>query len=334
MSVPVVTVIIVNHDSGACLARCLRALADQTWREFEAIVIDNGSRDDSFVSARAALAADARFEFDVAGANLGFAAANNRAAHRARGAWLALLNPDAFAAPDWLATLLDATHRHPQATLFGSTQIDARDPDRLDGCGDVYSLYGDYWRGGQGAPTATLPPEGEVFSPCAAAALYRRDQFLVLGGFDERFFCIGEDVDYGYRARLTGARAIQVRAAVVHHIGSASMGRRTDFTLYHATRNMVWVLVKNTPLALLPWLVPAYGVLTLLRLAAGCIRGGAWVRLRALGDALRALGPMLAERRRVQALRAVSTWQLLRAMTWSLPRLVARAPDVRAAAPR
>ena len=62
--------------------------------------------------------------------------------------------------------------------MFGSTQPDARRPDRVDGFGDVYSVFGTAWRGASGSPVSALPPDDrEIFAPCAAAALYARDAY-------------------------------------------------------------------------------------------------------------------------------------------------------------
>jgi len=83
----------------------------------------------------------------------------------ARAPWLALLNPDATPQPDWLEQLFAATHRHPDAVMFGSTQIDAADAQKLDGTGDHYLATGIPWRGGHAWPVSALPPEGEVFAP-------------------------------------------------------------------------------------------------------------------------------------------------------------------------
>src|SRR5260221_12652008 len=101
MLAPLVSVIVVNYNGDAYLDRCLEALRAQTFGDFEAIIVDNGSRDGSFERA-GARSTDTRFRFLPFGENLGFAAANNRAAREARGTWLALPNPDAFAAPGWV----------------------------------------------------------------------------------------------------------------------------------------------------------------------------------------------------------------------------------------
>ncbi|OFX06142.1 MAG: hypothetical protein A3E78_14595 [Alphaproteobacteria bacterium RIFCSPHIGHO2_12_FULL_63_12] len=241
---PRLTVIIVTYNAGDRLNRCLEHLSRQTFSDFETIVVDNGSADGSIAAARRHYPTA---KFDDVGANLGFAAANNRAAKTAAGEWLVFLNPDAYADPDWLQELVAASGRYPWADAFGSTQIRANEPSLIDGAGDVFNVFGIPYRGHYGWPLESLPPEGECFSPCAAAAMYRKKAFDRLGGFDERFFCYGEDVDLGFRLRLSGGRAVQVKAARVLHEGSGITGRRSEFSVYHGHRNRIWIAAKNLP---------------------------------------------------------------------------------------
>ena len=129
-----VRVIIVNHNAGPLLQNCIDALAAQSVADFEAIVVDNDSSDGS---AEALRLPDGRFRLHLAHANLGFAAANNLAAADCKAPWLATLNPDTVAGKTWLEELRSATLRYPRVNMFGSTQLDARKPDRVDGFGDV-----------------------------------------------------------------------------------------------------------------------------------------------------------------------------------------------------
>ena len=92
----------------------------------------------------------------------------------------------------------------------------------------------------------------EVFSPCAAAALYARPSFEREGGFDESFFCYLEDVDLGFRLRLRGERCVQVRRAEVLHAGSAISGHLSEFSVFHSYRNRIWLFAKNVPWPLAP----------------------------------------------------------------------------------
>lgn len=326
--IPRVSVLIVNYQAGPHLAATLTGLAAQTMAEFEAIVLDNGSMDGSFERAGRAVAGDTRFHFTAAAANLGFATGNNRAAAAARAPWLALLNPDAFPAPDWLEQLLAATERHADAAMFGSLQLDAGDPSRLDGAGDRYFCAGVPWRGGYGWPAATVLAETEVFAPCAAAALYRADAFRAAGGFDERFFCYVEDVDLAFRLRLAGHRCVQVPAATVRHVGGASSGGGTsDFARYHGMRNMVWCFVKDMPGPLLLVLAPLHAAVLLLLLAKAARRGQAATVARAFAAAIGGLPSVWADRRRVQQARVAGWRQIARALSWSPRAYARRAPE-------
>lgn len=325
-STPRISVIIVNYNSGDRLKRCLQALAHQAYADFEIIVIDNASSDDSIASAKAS---GVDFRLVDAGANLGFAAGNNQATEHAQGEWLAFLNPDAYAAPDWLAALAAASERYPWADAFGSTQIDAEKPDRIDGAGDVYHAFGAFYRGHYGWPVETLPGEGECFAPCAAAALYRRSVFQSLGGFEESFFCYGEDIDLGFRMRLDGGRAVQVAAARVLHEGSGVTGKRSDFTIYHGHRNRIWAYYRCTPLPLLIATVPFHMVLNLYLLARFSLEGQARPYLRALKDAALGLPAQGPARRRIQRGRKARLGVIARAMTWSLWKVARKEADIR-----
>ncbi|GEO42428.1 glycosyl transferase [Skermanella aerolata] len=320
-----VSVIIVNFNGGSLLRRCLETLGDQTVSPQEILIVDNGSTDGSLTGIEdLPVVAFGRVRIVVPGSNLGFAAANNLAAREVATHWIATLNPDAFPEPEWLAELMGATRRHPGTAMFGSTQLDAADAQRLDGAGDVYHASGLVWRGHHGAPVDSLPPEGEVFAPCAAAALYRRDAFLDAGGFDESFFCYCEDVDLGFRLRLLGHNCIQVAGARVHHVGSAITGRRSAFATYHSTRNRIWMFVKNMPAALLVPLLPVHAVLNALLLLRALLLGEADAMLRGLRDALGGMGDVLASRRIVQARRVVSVTGLASRMDWSIGGLLGR----------
>jgi N-acetylglucosaminyl-diphospho-decaprenol L-rhamnosyltransferase len=320
---PWARVVIVNYNSGELLQRCVDALARQTLADFEAVIVDNASSDGS--SERLRLPDD-RFCLDRAGANLGFAAASNRGAAMCTAAWLALLNPDAEPDPAWLNELQRATERHPYARMFGSTQIDAAHPDRVDGFGDVYSVFGTAWRGASGVSVAMLPNDDrEVFAPCAAGALYARQVFEAGGGFDEAFFCYLEDVDLGFRLRLQGERCVQVRKALLAHVGSASAGRNSDFFIWHSQRNRIWVMVKNLPAPLLwPSLLLQLAVAPLVVLRRG---PGKWgIACAGLLAGLRALPRIWRSRSVVQRARVVSSGEIARLLVFDPRQALRHAP--------
>jgi GT2 family glycosyltransferase len=255
--------------------------------------------------------------------NLGFAAANNRGVEAADTTWVALLNPDAFPRPTWLEELLKAAQRHPDAASIGSTQWMHNRPGFLDGAGDVYHACGIAYRRFTGR-LGPAPGEGEVFSACAAAALYRRGAFLEAGGFDERLFCYGEDVDLGFRLRAIGYRCVQAQLAEVVHIGSSAAGRHSEFQIYYSVRNRIWVYMKNVPGPYVWLLAPYFLFGAVLHGLSLTRRGRAGAFLRACVDAMRSAGAVWKDRAAVQAARRVRAGKILRAFTWSPFRLFAR----------
>ncbi len=307
-------VVIVNWNSWGVLSRCLEALQSQTFRDFEVMVIDNASNDpapDGFLSHHP------NVTLIQNQSNLGFASANNQAMKLLGDSeWLALLNPDAFPEPDWLERLVDAARKNPDYTMFASRQLMDGDRDLLDGDGDAYHISGLVWREGHGKCKDDASDEPrEIFAPCAAAALYRRDVLMSAGGFDEDFFCYVEDVDLGFRLRLMGHRCLLVPGAVVYHIGSATTGgQQSEFAVYHGHRNLVWAYVKNMP----GWLfwagLPLHIAMNLAAICVFIMRGKGSVIFRAKRDALRGLPGMWRKRQEIQSRRIASVGEIWRVL--------------------
>ena len=306
---PWVRVVIVAYNAGPWLQRCVDALAAQSRSDFQVVIVDNASSDGS---VEALVLPDLRFQVQHLGANLGFAAASNRGVEGAETPWVAMLNPDAIADPDWLEQLHAASLRHPDAVALGSTQLMDNDPARLDGFGDTYSIYGLAWRGGWGHKVPADLRDIPVLSVCAAAALYRRQWF----GFAEDFFCYLEDVDLGLRLRLAGQHVVQVAAARVRHGGSVITGRHSDFTLFHSTRNGVMLMVRCLPLPLLLLALPLYGLAQMWLMTRTPHPSARWRGLRAGLSRLPA-----AWRQRIP--RKVPWWRVARWLVWN-PATVSR----------
>lgn len=272
-NIPKASIIIVNYNGGEFIGRCLNALKAQTETDFECFIMDNGSSDGSLDNLPEL---DDRFTVEKLGENLGFAAANNLGARKARAEWIACLNPDAFAHPNWLAELLKTPALAENVTMAGSRQNMALEPGVLDGIGDCYHAFGLAYRAGCGHPDNAYPIKEtrEVFGPCAAASLYHRETFQRLGGFDENFFTYHEDVDLAYRMRRDGGICIQNNRAVVDHVSSGITGRASEFAVYHGTRNRIWTFLKNTPRSLMLFLLPAHIATVLFTLAWSMFRKG------------------------------------------------------------
>jgi GT2 family glycosyltransferase len=303
---PKVSVIIVNWNGEQFLEQCLMALMAQSVKPHEIILVDNASSDGSVNRLR-------RFplvRLMAQSQNTGFARGNNLAIEAAspESEWIGLMNPDAFAEPLWLEELLTAAQRNTSFDVFGSKLVNAADTSILDGVGDAYHMSGLVWRMAHGLPSSdAAAAEVEIFSACAAAALYRRSALREIGGFDEDYFCYVEDVDLGFRLKLAGRRCLYVPQSVAHHVGSGTTGgQHSDFALYHGHRNLVWTFVKDMPGVLFWLLLPMHVMLNLATVVWFALRGQGGVIVRAKCDAILGLPNMWRKRKQIQKNRVAS----------------------------
>lgn len=321
-----VGVAIVNWNSQAMLDQALEALSCQSVMPHRVVVVDNASRE-----FREPPVAPPGTHYERLTYNSGFARGNNLAMDLLCDCdWIALVNPDAFLATDWIEQMLDAADSEPEYAFFAGKTFVAANPRLLDGTGDQYHISGMAWRRGYHQPDAEKPGRGEVFGPCAATAMYARTALNAVGGFDEDFFCYAEDVDLAFRLRLAGFRCLYVPEATALHVGSGTTGgQHSEFAVYHGHRNLVWTYVKNMP-GIWFWIfLPLHVALNLAACALFVLNGQGRAILRAKRDALRGLPRMWKKRVHLQRERQVRPTDLLRVMSISLRRSPKPVADVR-----
>jgi len=294
-----ISVVVANWNGCRYLEQCLSSLAAQTYPAVEVIVVDNGSSDGSVGWLAEHFPAVRVVANDT---NRGFAVANNQGIAAAHGAFVALLNNDAWAEPDWLANLYAAAETEARVGAVASLMLLAARPDTVDSAGICVDRLGISWdrAGGQTATGPVMEP-AEVFGACAGAALYRREMLAELGGFDEDFFAYLEDVDLAWRASWLGWRARYAPNARVYHIHSGTSGEGSAFKTYWLARNKIILLLKDYPACGLWRLAPLmllYDGLSLVNTLLAQRNLSAW-RGRLAG--WRQAGTSLRKRRSLQA---------------------------------
>jgi GT2 family glycosyltransferase len=301
---PRLTVSVLSYDGRHLLETILPSLAAQRFRDFEVVVVDNGSRDDTVAWLRERWPAVTVRSLPH---NVGVTPALNVGALAGRAELVGLFNNDLELDPDCLAQLVAALDAHPEAGWVGPKQLSFHQRDRIDGAGDTFTWRGAGHRRGHGeVDHGQYEVPCEIFGACGGAAVYRRAALQFVGPFDEDFYAFYEDIDWDFRAQLAGFRCRYVPAAVAYHMGSATIGAGlTDFTRYHLWRNTIWVLAKNTPGRLLLRHLPELVLAQLINLAVATRDRTLGIYVRAWRDALRALPPLMRKRRTVQRLRRV-----------------------------
>jgi len=322
---PRVRVVVVNWNSRDLLSACLASLHRQTYTDFQVIVVDNGSSDGSVDFVREHFQ---HTDFIGLPENQGFSRASNAGIERARAEYIAMLNNDAEADPEWLGELVAALQANPEVDFCASKMVLHRQRDLADACGDFYTVEGIPGKIGHLEPADWHNKPREVFGACAGAAIYRLSILEELGGFDEDFFIVYEDSDLSFRAQLMGYRCLYVPSAVVYHHLSATIGQESDTAAYYAQRNMEFVFFKNMPTALLLKYLPLHLIADLFLLVRYLRKGQARMYLKAKLDAMAMLQGMLRKRRQIQRARRVTATEIERLLVrgWLCQKLGQRLP--------
>jgi len=263
----------------ARLLECVQSLSRQTRQDFEVIVVDNSGQG---LVRKNATAPGTRVLENAR--NVGFGTAINQGVQASASRYIATINDDAAAHPEWLDLLVRALDRRPDAGMCAS-QVRLFGEPRLDSAGMLIARDGSSKQRGHGRPPEDFPVAEEVLMPSGSAALYRRAMLDEIDGFDDAFFLYCEDTDLGLRARWAGWRCLYEPRAIVEHHYSHSAGRASPLKAYFVERNRLFVLVKNFPgsmLALAPLVSIARYFWHLRFLLQG--RGSA-ARFRAEGNA-------------------------------------------------
>ena len=264
-----ISVIIANLNGERYLADCLQSLSAQTFRDFEVIVVDNGSTDGSVALLKKDFPWVKVISLET---NTGFARANNIGFESSSSEFAATLNNDTIAGAGWLQALYDAAKDNSDTGMVASKIYLGREGTELDSAGMLLYPDGMTRQRGRGEKdTGQFNRVEEVLFPSACAALYRREMLGQIGQFDEDFFSYCEDADLGLRGRLAGWKAVFAPDATVRHLYSKTGGSYSEFKAFHIERNHCWVLLKDLPLSnimLFPfytvwrYIIQVYGLLS------------------------------------------------------------------------
>ena len=219
------TIIIPNINGKGWLKDSIESVYAQTEQDFDLIVVDNGSTDESLEQARS-YCSRPNFQLIENGSNTGFSHAVNQGIARAKSEFVVLFNNDAFAEPQWLAELIRVAESDEK--IFAVQSLMIRQASRYT-------------------------KQKRIFSACGGAALYRKSILDEIGVFDENFFAYFEDVDLSWRANNAGYKNVLCPTAKCYHICGASTGavRYNAFKSQQSGRNSILLPLKNEPLLML-----------------------------------------------------------------------------------
>jgi GT2 family glycosyltransferase len=240
-----VSIVIPNWNGKHWLQKCLPTIAEQTFGDYEVIVVDNGSTDGSVEW----VAAEFPCHKIISNAgNVGFGRSTNQGIALSANPYIVALNNDTQLAPDWLAHIMRVAQQDPQVGMWASKMVFADRPEVINSAGICLDKCAIAWdrRGGERDQPAEQGPQ-DVFGPCGGAALYTRKLLDDVGLFDEDFFAYLDDVDLAWRARLAGWRCLYVPDALVYHHHSSTLKRSPSRKWRLLGRNKIAMILKDYP---------------------------------------------------------------------------------------
>lgn len=292
-----ISFLIVNYNGGGMLADCIASIHRQTFRDYEVIVVDNGSSDNSW---NLPCFDNDQWRLLRLGHNSGFSYANNLALAESKGEFIALINNDVLLSPEWAANILRAMQANTMTGSAACLLLQMRHPGIIDSAGCCYHSCGTVtsWSGYQlaGFDFSNHKPFGAV----ASAALYRRTALEKVGLFHERYFAYYEDTDLAVRLVLHGYGCVFAHDATGLHYGSATGLSRSRFHIYHLRRNvefLYWVDMIGT--MALRHLVP-HLLYELMAFIGAIINGKCLAFISAKINFLQSLRWVVGERRKLR----------------------------------
>ena len=230
-----VSIIIVNFNGKHHLEKCLKSLMEIDYKNYEIILVDNNSSDDSIEFVKKLYPSVMIIQLEK---NYGFAEPNNIGAKKAKGEFLLFLNNDTIVKPNFISELVKVINSDSKIAICQSLLL--KPNGEIDSSGDFVDTLGRAY-----SSREKVSEVREILTARGAAMLIRKESFFDLGQFDMHFFATFEDVDMGWRAWLWGYRVVLVPNSLVYHTGGQTIKKISDEVRFHGIKNTLILRLVN-----------------------------------------------------------------------------------------
>lgn len=241
----IASVIIPNWNGRELLADCLSSLSNQTFNNFETILVDNNSADDSikYVKQNFPLV-----KIIILKKNYGFAKAINEGVKSSKAKYVVFLNNDTSVDKDWLENLIKCADNHKEVISINSKLLNFYNKKIIDGVGIMINEVGQAKSiGWQQKDRGQYNKEEYIFGATGGASLFNREDFIKVGLFDENYFMYSEEVDFAFRSQFLGYKSIYCPKALVYHKHKTTAKKFPQHIEYWQFRNMTQTIIKDFP---------------------------------------------------------------------------------------
>lgn len=312
---PVVSVIIPHYNGVEILRECLNFLLESSLQNKEIIVVDNGSSDESCEMVEAQFPAVKLIESSE---NRGYAGGCNLGAEQAESTQLVFLNNDTIPDVGWLEPLVKRINSDENISSVQPKILDAKKKDHFEyagGSGGYMDRYGFPFARGRIFDTVEKD-EGQYDNAChifwasGTAFITRKEVFLQMGGFDEKFFAHFEEIDYHWKCHLAGYSVWVEPASVVYHKGGGTLKYDSPRKTYLNHRNSFVMVASNTSgkeLFIVLLIRILFEKISILRDLLRGRFGHAWAHVKAGFWIILNLGYLCKRRKKIKEIRKISS---------------------------
>jgi GT2 family glycosyltransferase len=271
-SVKSASIVILSYNSREDLEECIPSLMSQTYQDFEIIVVDNASTDGSeeFIRTNYPM-----IKVVQTGKNLGYPAGNNAGFEVAEGEYIAVVNPDTVADPQWLAELIKPLERDHTIAATTSKILIYYQKDRINTCANTSHLTGLTFCRGLNKSVDEFNNFQAVGAVSGCSFAIRRDVLKYINGFDPDFFLYMEDADLSWRIRFAGGKILYVPESIIYHKFNLSIAPWKEFYL---ERNRYLILLKNLNTKTLLLLTPALAITEIVTMSHAVLNGPKYIK--------------------------------------------------------
>jgi GT2 family glycosyltransferase len=273
---PLVSVIILNYNGKKFLKNCIFSTLNTDYPNFEVILVDNASTDESIEIAQY-FVKHSNFKIISLEKNMGFSKGNNIGASHASGKYLVFLNNDTVVDKNWLNELLTVIDQDPSIGAVQPKLLFLQNPSAIQSAGNFINSFGFTIPRLRLAEERTkLNCQSEI-AATGAALMIRRDLFNHIGRFEPNFFVYYEDSDLSWRIHMAGKSILLVPSSIVYHAEGAGLGStKLAFRINLYVRNQLFTVFKNYSLR--------NGLPRVLLLCFLFFGGAIWLMIRKISD--------------------------------------------------
>ncbi len=252
---PNFSIIIPNYNGAQFIADCLNSLYQSIQNcpnsEFEIILVDNGSKDNSIEIFQKIIPKNIHYKILLNSQNKGFAPAVNQGINKAKYEYVVLLNNDLTMEPDWFQLISNQIkiNKDPKITTFFGTVL-TKDGSKFESQGLEFFYSGkaqNISNGKDFTPSTTYDLQSTklVWGASAALVVYKKETLEKIGLFDEDFFAYEEDVDLALRLHNLNYKTLYIPAAISYHIGGGTSNKMGIFRYKMDAKNWIYIIIKN-----------------------------------------------------------------------------------------